>query len=332
MTAPLIRPGRDEDEAGFIRIIGDCWSEYPGCILDVDGELPELHALATYFAKAGGMLWVAEREGVMTGMVATRPLGSDRAWEICKMYVQASERGSGLAHTLLGGAEDYAREHGAERIVLWTDTRFNAAHGFYEKRSYVRAGSIRILDDVSKSLEFRYAKPLKGLVVEALDAAAAASAEKLLANILVASVGAGASLSYLPPLAPEKARASWHHASAEVAMGHKLLLGAWWDGQLVGTVQLDLAMPQTQPHRAKVATLVVHPDFRRRGIGRALLERAEQAARGIGRKLLTLDTRAGVAGEGLYRSLGWIEAGRIPGLALDAQGKAGEGVFYYKEV
>ena len=79
----------------------------------------------------------------------------------------------GRSRPLLEAAEAHARTAGAARIVLWTDTRFEAAHRFYEKRGYVRQGSIRILDDLSNSLEFRYAKPLKGLVVEALDAAAA---------------------------------------------------------------------------------------------------------------------------------------------------------------
>ena len=37
--APLVlRPARDGDAAGFIALIGACWAEYPGCVLDVDGE------------------------------------------------------------------------------------------------------------------------------------------------------------------------------------------------------------------------------------------------------------------------------------------------------
>ncbi|MGY4801030.1 GNAT family N-acetyltransferase [Teichococcus aerofrigidensis] len=325
-----IRPGRDEDAEGYIRLIGTAWAEYPNCVLDVDGEVPELRALATYFATAGGAVWVAEAGGRIVGMVATRPLGSDRAWEICKMYVEASQRGSGLAHTLLGGAEAHAQAEGAERLVLWTDTRFEAAHRFYEKRGYVRAGSIRILDDISKSLEFRYAKPARGLVVEALDAAAAASAERNLAEMLVTCVADGACLDYRAPLAPEVARAAWRRVSAEVAMGSRLLLVAWKEGRMAGSVQLDLGTPQTQPHRAVVAQLLVHPDFRRQGVGRALLQRAEQAARGIGRSLLTLDGRAGDAAERLYRALGWVEAGRIPGFVRNPDGSLGDQLFFYK--
>ena len=317
-----IRPGRDSDAGGFIALIGAAWAEYPGCMLDVDGEVPELRALASHFARAGGALWAAEREGQVVGMVGTRPLGHDAAWEICRMYVARESRGTGLAGRLLELAEGHARAAGAARLVLWTDTRFGAAHRFYERRGYVRQGAIRILDDLSKSLEFRYAKPARGLVVEVLDAAAAASAERRLAEILVACVDGGAEVSFLAPLAPEVARGFWRRVAADVAAGTRLLLAAWLDGALVGTVQLDLGTPQNQPHRADLAKLLVDPAARRRGVGRALMRGAERAAPGAGRRLLVLDTVAGGAAEALYRSLGWQEAGRIPGFALNARGTA----------
>jgi GNAT superfamily N-acetyltransferase len=313
-----LRPGRDADAAGFIALIEACWAEYPGCILDVDGELPELRALASWFDEARGALWVAERDGQLVGMVGTRPLREDEAWEICRMYVAGDARGSGLAQRLLDTAEAHAREAGAKRMVLWTDTRFARAHGFYEKRGYVRQGSIRILDDVSKSLEFRYAKPARGLIVEALDAAAAASAERRLAELLVACVAGGGAVPFLPPLSPERARGVWQRVSSEVAQGKRVLLAAWLDGQLAGTVQLDLGTPENQPHRAALGLLLVDPAFRRQGIARALLQRADQAAWAHGRSLMTLETRDGDAGEALYRALGWQEGGRIPGQALDA--------------
>ena len=330
----MIRPGRDGDAAGFIALIGDCWAEYPGCILDVDGELPELRALASWFAAAGGALWAAEDAvGAVVGMVGTRPMrDADQGWEICRMYVAAARRGSGLAGRLLDTAEAHARAGGAKRLVLWTDTRFTRAHGFYEGRGYVRQGAIRILDDVSKSLEFRYAKPAAGLVVEALDAAAAASAERRLARILVDCVAAGASVSFLPPLPMDTARAFWRKVAADVAAGTRLLLGAWAEGALVGTVQLDLGTPPNQPHRAEVAKLLVDPAARRQGVGRALMRRVEQAAQRVGRSLLTLDTRADDFAEPLYRSLGWTEAGRIPGWARNAEGGEDATVFFYKRV
>lgn len=332
MSGVILRPGRDADAEGFIRLIGDCWSEYPGCILDVDGELPELRALATYFAEAGGALWAAEQDGRVIGMAATRPMSQDAAFEICKVYLAKEARGTGLAHKLLDAVEAHARAAGAERLVLWSDTRFMTAHRFYEKRGFVRQGSIRVLDDLSKSLEFRYARPVAGLVVEVLDAAAAASAERGLAGLLAACVADGASLTWFAPLAPAVAQGFWRSVSSQVALGKAVLLVAWLEGELAGTVILSLDMPESQPHRAEVQKLMVAPAARRRGVGRALMARAEQAARGLGRSLLVLDTRSGTAAEALYRAMGWTELGTIPGGELGPDRQPADVVHFWKRV
>ena len=326
---PAIRAGRDADAAGFIALIGACWAEYPGCVMDVDGEVPELRALASYFAKSGGALWAAEAGGEVVGVVGVAP--GEGFWEICKMYVAREHRGSGLARALLEQAEGFARQAGAARLKLWSDTRFERAHAFYAGRGYVRTGAIRVLNDLSNSLEFPFMKPIGG--VEVLDAAAANSAERRLAEILVACVDAGGSVSFLPPLAPDIAGAFYRRVAADVAAGRKLLLAGWLDGVLSGTVMLDLATPPNQPHRAEVQKLLVHPDARRRGLARALMERAELEAARTGRSLLTLDTRADDFAEGLYRGLGWTEAGRIPGYALNAdRTTAHVTVLFYKNL
>ena len=325
----MLRPGTDADAATWIRLIGDAWAEFPGVIFDVEAELPELHALATHYAGLDGALWL-EANG--RGMIATRPLREDEAWEIGRMYVAHAARGTGLAQHLLSTAEAHARAHGAARMVLWTDTRFMAAHAFYEKAGYVRQGAIRILDDLSKSLEFRYAKPSAGLVVEMLDAAAAASAERPLGEILTACVEEGASLSFLPPMAREKSRAYWRRVSTAVAQNHRVLLVAWLDGALAGSVQLDLDGQENQPHRAELEKLLVAPSLRRRGVGTALVQRAEQAAQRMGRSLLTLDTRGDDAGEALFRRLGWRETGRVPGAELDAGRTPRDIVHFWKPI
>ncbi len=326
-----LRAGRDADAAGFIGLIDACWTEYPGIVLDIDGEVPELRALATYYAKKGGALWAAEAAGQMVGMVAAWP-GDGGAWEVGRMYVAAAERGSGLAHRLLDVAEAHAAASGAVRLELWSDTRFDRAHRFYEKRSYIRHGAIRPLDDISHSIEFHYEKPLGDCAVAVLDAAGAASAVPRLAAILAACVEAGASVSYLPPLAPVIAQAAMHRAARDVAGGTRRLLAAWSGGVLAGTVQLDLAMAPNQTHRAEVQKLLVHPDARRHGIARALMLAAEQEARRAGRTLLTLDTRGGDAAEALYRAAGWTEAGRIPDYAQNADGSLGETVLFYRRL
>jgi GNAT superfamily N-acetyltransferase len=260
------------------------------------------------------------------------PLPGTPDWEICRVYVAASQRGTGLALALMEAAESHARAAGAEVIRLWSDTRFTRAHTFYAKLGYVRQGPIRVLNDLSNSLEFPFIKPARGVAVQALDASAAEHAERPLADILIACVAAGASVSFLPPLNAEAAQGFWRRSLGDMALGKKAIWVAWADGVLVGTVTLDLATPPNQPHRAEVAKLLVHPAARRRGVGQALMAALEAEAAQRGRSLLTLDTRAVDAGEALYRRLGWQEAGRIPGYALNADGSASATVFFYKKI
>lgn len=156
IRAHPIRPGRDDDAPRFIALIERCWEDYPGCVLDVDLEAPELRALASYYAGRGGALWIAG-EGV--GMAATAPADAG-AWEICRVYVHPSQHGTGLAARLLATAEAHAVAAGAGALLLWTDTRFERAHRFYGKHGYRRTGETRELHDIADSIEYRFVKPL----------------------------------------------------------------------------------------------------------------------------------------------------------------------------
>lgn len=157
MTPARLRAGRDEDADGFIALIGACWAEYPGCVMDVDGEVPELRALATYIAGKRGALWVAEADGRIVGMVATYP-EAPATWAISRMYVERAHRGTGLAQRLLDTAEHHAITAGATRLALWSDTRFERAHRFYERRGYARSDGTRELHDLSNTTEFHFMK------------------------------------------------------------------------------------------------------------------------------------------------------------------------------
>jgi len=297
--------------------------------MDVDAEMPEYRALASYYAEQGGALWAAEADGQIAGMIATRPR-SDGVWEICRVYVLPALHGGGLGHRLLDMAEAHAMAAGAARLILWSDTRFDRAHCFYEKRSYVRSGPVRVLADISNSLEYEFGKPVNG--IEVLHAAAAVSAIPRLADILIACVAEGSGVSFLPPLAPDVARAFWRDTARDVAAGSKVLLAGWSEGVLAGTVTLAFATPQNQRHRADVVKLLVHPDGRRHGLARQMMGRLECEAGRAGRPLLTLDTRAGDRAEGLYRSMNWVEYGRIPGYAVRADGTFEETLFMWKRL
>ena len=130
----------------------------------------------------------------------------------------------------------------------------------------------------------------------------------------------GASVSFVLPYTQEDAQAFWRDkVLPSVAAGKASLLVAVQDGRVAGSVQLDCDTPPNQPHRAEIRKLLVHPDFRRRGIARRLMQDAEKLAVEQGRSLITLDTRTGDSAEPLYGSLGYLTVGVIPGFSRDAR-------------
>lgn len=138
----------------------------------------------------------------------------------------------------------------------------------------------------------------------------------MLADVLHAVVHTGAGVSFVVPFSPAEARAFWvDKVLPGVRAGTRRMLVARSGGRIVGTVQIDLATPPNQLHRAEVMKLLVHPDARRRGIARALMVALEEVARSAGRMLLTLDTWTGGYAESLYTSLGYVTVGVIPRFA-----------------
>lgn len=135
-----------------------------------------------------------------------------------------------------------------------------------------------------------------------------------LAEILHASVNAGASVGFIQPFSLNDSRAFWRaKVFPSVTDGARILLVAEIGAKVAGTVQLDIDLPPNQPHRGEVAKLIVHPDFRGRGIAKRLMAALENRARELGKCLITLDTRTGDTAEPLYGSLGYQVAGVIPG-------------------
>jgi ribosomal protein S18 acetylase RimI-like enzyme len=93
---------------------------------------------------------------------------------------------------------------------------------------------------------------------------------EMLAGVLHACVHAGASVSFTLPFSRDDAKAFWHDKvlPAVKAGSCYVLVARNAEQKIVGTVQLDLATPSNQSHRAEVRKLLVHPDARRRGIAR----------------------------------------------------------------
>jgi putative acetyltransferase len=156
---PSLRPVRDADGPAVAALIEACFAEYPGCLFSWD-EFPELRAPASWAEGRGTRMWVAEDEaGAVVGCLCATPDGADL--ELHKFYVARQWRGAGLAMRLFAQIAALAGESRAERIVLWTDTRFVRAHRFYEKLGFARGHETRLLHDISDSEEFFYALPMQ---------------------------------------------------------------------------------------------------------------------------------------------------------------------------
>jgi ribosomal protein S18 acetylase RimI-like enzyme len=151
-----------------------------------------------------------------------------------------------------------------------------------------------------------------------------------LAGVLHDCVAGGASVSYLAPFSHEQAREAFEGFAAEVEQGRRLLLAAFADGDLVGTVQVILALPPNQPHRGEIAKLLVHRSARNRGIAQLLMEHAEREARAEHKTLLVLDTVTGDPAERLYERLGWTKVGVIPDYALYPDGTPCDTTVFWK--
>jgi ribosomal protein S18 acetylase RimI-like enzyme len=156
--------------------------------------------------------------------------------------------------------------------------------------------------------------------ISSINAEVALASMADLVAMLADAVETGASVGFLAPLDVELARAYWQRVAREVSDGTRLLIGAWDEAGLVGSVQLAFAVQENARHRGEVQRLIVHSRAQRRGIGRALMIELEKQAHAHGRSLLFLNTRAGDPPERLYLSLGWCRVGTIPDFARSPDG------------
>jgi GNAT superfamily N-acetyltransferase len=161
----------------------------------------------------------------------------------------------------------------------------------------------------------------------------AAACLESLADVLIDCVEGGASVSFMLPIARETALEFWRKVADGVASGDRVLLVAEdGNGQIVGTVQMIIAQPENQPHRADIAKMLVHRKARRKGVGQRLMAEVERAAREETKSVLVLDTVTGGDAERLYERAGWQRVGDVPNYALMPTGEFCGTTFYCKQL
>lgn len=159
-----------------------------------------------------------------------------------------------------------------------------------------------------------------------------AAAAPALGEVLADCVAGGASVSFMGGLTAGRAADFWRDVAAAARRDGRAVLVAEDAAGIMGVVQVIPAGFENQPHRADVAKMLVHRRARRRGVGGALLEKVDQAARAMGKSVLTLDTVTGGDGERLYARCGWTRVGVIPDYALMPDGRYCATTIFFKTV
>jgi putative acetyltransferase len=157
---PSLRDATDDDSWDLVALIGACWGEYPGCVMDVHGECRDLLAPATTYRQAGGWIGVlVDRCGTVVASVAYRRLDASTA-DMERLYVGRRWRRQGLAAGLVAEVEQRAARAGCSTMELWSDSRFVDAHAFYVRLGYSASGATRALGDRSATVEHHFAKAI----------------------------------------------------------------------------------------------------------------------------------------------------------------------------
>ena len=93
------------------------------------------HIEQSYLDRAGSNFWVAELDGAPVACIGAYRR-SDAEAEIRRLAVHRSARRSGIASRLLDHAEDFCRDAGYQRTIVWTSNHMTAAISFLHRRGY----------------------------------------------------------------------------------------------------------------------------------------------------------------------------------------------------
>jgi putative acetyltransferase len=136
-----VRPIEKRDDAAIEAVIRACLVEFGANHAGTAWTDPDLCRFSEIYGKGGTAYFVAEDgEGRIVGGVGIGVLpGVTGVCELQKMYCLPEARGTGLAHTLITLALDFARPRYA-RVYLETLPNMHRAQRFYEKHGFRRCG------------------------------------------------------------------------------------------------------------------------------------------------------------------------------------------------
>ena len=131
--SPAVVTYRKEFRAAFEQL-NRAWIERYFVLEDADRELfsdPE----AKILAHGGQIFFVVDATGVLGTCAVLRH--SAEEYEIAKMAVAPSARGRGLGDLLMEAAVRFARDHGARKVVIVSNTMLGPALRLYRKHGFI---------------------------------------------------------------------------------------------------------------------------------------------------------------------------------------------------
>jgi putative acetyltransferase len=152
--AIVIEPAHEADAPAIIALIGRVFAEY-GFTWNPTTEVPDLFDLDRHYGGEAGAFWVARLDGRVVGSVGVERLPDGRA-ELHRLYLDATLRGRGVGRALVEAVLAWCRRAGIAHLTLWSDTRFERAHGLYEGMGFAQTGERELPNDPNDTREFGY--------------------------------------------------------------------------------------------------------------------------------------------------------------------------------
>ncbi|MEM7458402.1 MAG: GNAT family N-acetyltransferase [Pseudomonadota bacterium] len=129
----IIRDFRPDDAAAF-RDLNLAWVEQ---YFTVEAEdRAQLDDPQTHILDPGGAILMAELNGEAVGTVGLVPGHGPGVLELIKMSARSDVKGQGIGRALMDAAIEKARDMGATKIWLETNTRLDAALALYRKSGF----------------------------------------------------------------------------------------------------------------------------------------------------------------------------------------------------
>ena len=143
-----LRRATNQDSPELIALIDTVYREYGEVMHTAGADSDLLEIEGRYSGKGGDFVVLQDGENTIVGCHATLPIDTGIGLlTFRRLYLEKSLRGSGHGKSLMDWAVEWAREKEYRQVEFWSDTRFSAAHRFFETYGFERTGEIRDMDD-----------------------------------------------------------------------------------------------------------------------------------------------------------------------------------------